>query len=253
MLLSLVAALAVTAAASARPADQAFFGAPPPPPPPLPAPAIPLGNDSHASSFAPLLPPAIPLAVKSPCACRWALSLSRRADPFSSADLNCWLSAGGDDGSKGYLAGSWAQHWPVHYAGSQRDHRLSWAGLIDIDGETFEFLGAPLSDAAPLLGPSKVARQTAFVYTATRSIFTFEARGVEFNATFLSPVSPNDVVRQSLPFSYLIVEVDPSALAKHAISVYTDISGEWASGEASVDLVRPSHPYHVEPHEADSD
>ncbi|TNY20467.1 glutaminase GtaA [Rhodotorula diobovata] len=217
MLLSLVAALAVTAAASARPADQAFFGAPPPPPPPLPAPAIPLGNDSHASSFAPLLPPAIPLAVKSPY-------------------LNCWLSAGGDDGSKGYLAGSWAQHWPVHYAGSQRDHRLSWAGLIDIDGETFEFLGAPLSDAAPLLGPSKVARQTAFVYTATRSIFTFEARGVEFNATFLSPVSPNDVVRQSLPFSYLIVEVDPSALAKHAISVYTDISGEWASGEASVDL-----------------
>lgn len=103
----------------------------------------------------------------------------------------------------------------------------------------FEFLGAPLSASSSFLGSDKVARQTSFTYTATRSIFTFEAAGVEFNATFLSPVTPNDVVRQSLPFSYLVVDVDPQALANRTASVYTDISGEWATGDSSVDLVRP--------------
>ncbi|GAA5925950.1 hypothetical protein JCM3775_005159 [Rhodotorula graminis] len=220
MLLSLVALLATAAAAVARPADQTVFGVPAPPSPPHRRPAVELSSphhDSHGSTFIPLLPPAIPLAVKSPY-------------------LNAWLSAGGDDGSKGYLAGSWARHWPVHYAGSQRDHRLSWAGLIRIDDETFEFLGAPLSGASSFLGSDKVARQTAFTYTATRSIFTFEAAGVEFNATFLSPVTPNDVVRQSLPFSYLVVDVNRHALENRTVSVYTDISGEWATGDSSIDI-----------------
>jgi hypothetical protein len=58
------------------------------------------------------------------------------------ADLNALLPTGGDGGSKGHLAGSWARHWPVHYPGSPRDYRLSWAGLIRIDGTTYEFLGA---------------------------------------------------------------------------------------------------------------
>ncbi|GAA5859784.1 hypothetical protein JCM8547_007026 [Rhodosporidiobolus lusitaniae] len=167
-------------------------------------------TSSHDSSFSPLLPPAIPLAVKS---------------PYTSA----WLSTGGENGSKGYLAGDWAQHWPVHYAGSQRDHRLSWAGLIQVDGRTFQFLGDPLE------GKSS-ARQTAFEYTATRSIFSFEAEGVRFNATFLSPVTPHDFVRQSLPFSYLAVDLDVESLKDKTVSVYTDISGEWASGE-DVDIV----------------
>ncbi|BGP39357.1 hypothetical protein JCM10449v2_003295 [Rhodotorula kratochvilovae] len=162
---------------------------------------------------------------------------SRLGEPFAVRnDLNAWLSAGGNDGSKGYLAGSWAQHWPVHYAGSQRDHRLSWAGLISVDGEVFEFLGAALSGAGASLGSRKAARQTAFHYTATRSIFTFEAGPVNFTATFLSPITPNDLVRQSLPFSYLTVDVSEETLRHHSISVYTDISGEWASGDASVNL-----------------
>ncbi|GJN89515.1 hypothetical protein Rhopal_002502-T1 [Rhodotorula paludigena] len=147
------------------------------------------------------------------------------------ADLNAWLSTGGEDGSKGFLAGSWPQHWPVHYAGSERDHRLSWAGLIRIDDVTFEFLGAPLSGDPSFADEQKSARQVAFEYTATRSIFTFEAAGVRFNATFLSPVTPEDLARQSLPFSYLTVDVSIEAASRHSIAVYTDISGEWASGE----------------------
>ncbi|GAA5829765.1 hypothetical protein JCM11251_007872 [Rhodosporidiobolus azoricus] len=169
---------------------------------------------SQHSSFTPLLPPAIPLAVKSPY-------------------LNAWLPTGGNDGSKGFLAGRWARHWPIRYAESSRDHRLSWAGLIQVEGETYEFLGAPLSDKQE---NAKQARQTAFRYSATRSIFSFEAGGVAVNATFLSPVTPDDLVQQSLPLSYLKIDVDQASLRGRTVSVYTDISGEWATGE-NVELI----------------
>ncbi|GAA5819993.1 hypothetical protein JCM3770_006817 [Rhodotorula araucariae] len=208
MLLPLSAVL-FAAVALARPARQTVFEV-------SRADLFAARNGSQSSTFDPLLPPAIPLAVKSPY-------------------VNAWLPAGGA-GSKGYLAGTWAHHWPVHYAVSERDHRLSWAGLISIDGEVFEFLGAPLSSGGASLAGSKVARQTAFRYTATRSVFTFEAAAVNFTATFLSPITPNEIVRQSLPFSYLIVDVDHEAVKRHSISVYTDISGEWASGDANVNL-----------------
>lgn len=34
-------------------------------------------------------------------------------------------------------------------------------------------------------------------YTATRSIFKFEADGVKFTVTFLTPITPDDYLRQS--------------------------------------------------------
>ncbi|CEQ40566.1 SPOSA6832_02206, partial [Sporobolomyces salmonicolor] len=170
------------------------------------------------SSFSPLLPPAITLAVKP-------------------VHLNAWLSTGGDRGSKGYLAGSWAWHWPIHYPGSDKDCRLSWAGIISVNGTAYEFLGAPVLDpSASDVGNTHVARQITFEYTATRSIF-FRAGGVSFNATFLSPVTPDDEVCLSLPFSHLSVDIDPDVLKKLDVTVYMDISGEWASGDSSANIV----------------
>ncbi|ORY78924.1 glutaminase GtaA [Leucosporidium creatinivorum] len=167
-----------------------------------------------ASSFTPLLPPAIPLAVKSPY-------------------VNAWLPAGGEHGSGGYLVGSWTKHWPISYPPTDKQYELGWAGLIRIDDETFEFLGDPLRDD---IGTKLIANQTGFGYTATQSIFSFEARGVAFKVIFLSPVTPHDYVRASLPLSFLSVEVDPKVLKKHRISVYSDINGGWATGDANADL-----------------
>ncbi|GAA5937164.1 uncharacterized protein JCM15063_002828 [Sporobolomyces koalae] len=166
-----------------------------------------------------LLPPAIPLAVKSPY-------------------LNAWLPTGGDHEKT--LAGQWARHWPVRWGPySPKGFVLPWAGMISIDGKTYEFLGAPISCNKSLKDHESTgtAKQTAFEFTATRSIFSFEAANVHFNVTFLSPVTPNDEIRTSLPFSYLAVDVDPSALKKHAISIYSDIGGEWASGDSAVEIV----------------
>ncbi|GAA5935487.1 hypothetical protein JCM1841_003908 [Sporobolomyces salmonicolor] len=182
-----------------------------------PAPLADHGSEPM-SSFSPLLPPAITLAIKP-------------------VHLNAWLSTGGDRGSKGYLAGSWAWHWPIHYPGSDKDYRLSWAGIISVNGTAYEFLGAPVLDpSASDVGNTHVARQITFEYTATRSIF-FRAGGVSFNATFLSPVTPDDEVCLSLPFSHLSVDIDPDVLKKLDVTVYMDISGEWASGDSSANIV----------------
>ncbi|GAA5843804.1 hypothetical protein JCM3766R1_000546 [Sporobolomyces carnicolor] len=167
------------------------------------------------------LPPAIPLAVKSPY-------------------LNAWLPTGGDFAKT--LSGQWARHWPVRWGPySRKSFRLPWSGMIRIDGKTFEFLGAPITSSASFGADddaaTAMAKQTGFELTATRSIFSFEADGVEFNVTFLSPVTPNDDIKTSLPFSYLAIDVDPTACDKHSISLYSDIGGEWASGDSAVDIV----------------
>ncbi|GAA5852107.1 hypothetical protein JCM5353_007477 [Sporobolomyces roseus] len=115
---------------------------------------------------------------------------------------------------------------------------MPWSGIIRIDGKSYEFLGAPISSDSSMNGEATdVARQMAFTFTATRSVFSFKAEDVEFNVTFLSPVTPNDEIRTSLPFSYLSIDVDPSSIGKHTISVYSDIGGEWTSGDSSVEIV----------------
>ena len=177
---------------------------------------LPLRPHLVRSSFTPLLPPAIPLAVKS-------------------VYVNAVLPTGGDDGSGGYLAGSWPHHWPVSYPGSAKSYHLGWAGMIDVDGESYVFLGDPEVDSRHT--KPQVATQTAFHFTASQSIFTFEAGGLDFNVTFLSPVTPYDLVRMSLPLSYMSVDADPHGLRKHNVSVYTDFAGEWASGDSNVDIV----------------
>ena len=47
---------------------------------------------------------------------------------------------------------------------------------------------------------------------------------VVMNITFLSPVFPNDLKRQSLPFSYLDVAVASTDGVPHTIELYTDIT-----------------------------
>lgn len=66
--------------------------------------------------------------------------------------------------------------------------------------------------------------QTAFEYTATKSIFTMNAGAVEMKITFLSPITPDDLKRQSLVFSYLNVEVSSLDGGNHDVQVYADIS-----------------------------
>ena len=95
---------------------------------------------------------------------------------------------------------------------------MGWTGLIRVDGKTFTWMGAPY----PL--PTTVT-QLAFEYTSTRSTFLMSVAGVvEMNITFLSPVTPTDLKRQSLPFSYVDVAVASTDGKTHDVQLYTDIT-----------------------------
>lgn len=76
--------------------------------------------------------------------------------------------------------------------------------------------------AAP--GPTHV-NQVSLEYTSTRSIFTFDVGGkVNLTATFMSPVYPDDLARQSLQFSYVSLSVRSADGARHHVQLYMDVS-----------------------------
>ncbi|KAE9976474.1 hypothetical protein BLS_002068 [Venturia inaequalis] len=153
-----------------------------------------------ASTFSPARPPALPLAVKSPY-------------------LSTWVEAGTRGGNGGYLAGEWARHWAGRIT--------AWSGVIRVDGQAFVWMGDPL----PGQGVTYVD-QVSYSYTSTKSIFTMDVAGkVAMTITFLSPVNPDDLKRQSLTLSYMQVSVTSKDGKSHEVQLYTDISAEWASGE----------------------
>ena len=89
---------------------------------------------------------------------------------------------------------------------------------MSVDGAVYNWLGA-----AP--GPSLVT-QTAFEYTSTRSIFTFNVAGkIQMKAIFMTPVYPDDLVKKSLQYSYVETTFQSIDGGSHDVKVYMDISG----------------------------
>ncbi|WP_245687356.1 glutaminase family protein [Streptacidiphilus griseoplanus] len=148
------------------------------------------GLSAVPAAFDPIRPPAVPLAVRSPY-------------------LSAWLPADNSAGT-----------WPTFWTG----RTTAMTGLAVIDGVPYLFLGAPNMPGHVLRGMV----QRSLEITATRSHYLFEAGGVELDLTFLSPVEPGDLRRQSMPLSYLRAQVRSTDDAAHDVALYFDISGEWA-------------------------
>jgi len=141
------------------------------------------------STFAPLRPPATPLAVRS-------------------MYLSTWMPASS-------LPGTWPTFW--------NGRITAITGIVLVDGEVYTWCGAPSENFT-------LATQTSLVVTATRSTYTLTAGPVTLTATFFSPVDPASLQRQCVPMSYLTVTAVANDGNSHAVSVYTDISAEWAHG-----------------------
>ena len=76
-------------------------------------------------------------------------------------------------------------------------------------------------------------------FTASSSTFTFTAgSSVNVTATFLSPLTPNDPMRQSLPYSYLTVSVNSTDGKTHRIQLYSDVGAQFVSGADLSPVVR---------------
>jgi hypothetical protein len=88
--------------------------------------------------------------------------------------------------------------------------------MIRVDGKVFQWMGSP---GAPNVD------QESYSYTSTKSIFSMNVDGkVRMIITFLSPVNPNDMRRQSLTLSYLHVAVYSLDGRNHNVQLYADIS-----------------------------
>jgi hypothetical protein len=51
---------------------------------------------------------------------------------------------------------------------------------------------------------------------------------------------PTDLVNQSIPFSYLSVEVVANDGKPHQVQLYNDVSGEWLAQNDQLFMGRPS-------------
>ncbi|KAF5366812.1 hypothetical protein D9758_006553 [Tetrapyrgos nigripes] len=150
-------------------------------------------------TVSPFNPPSIPLAVRTPY-------------------LSAWLPQGPGAALNGA--------WPTFWTGSI----LGWAGFVNVDGTSYNFLGTP---GVPGVTFQK-AVQKSFTFTSTQSIFVLSAGPIDLTVTFLSPVEPNDLVKQSTPFAYMSVSAMSTDGAAHTVQVYSDISAEWVSGDNSL-------------------
>ncbi|KAM5540216.1 hypothetical protein V8D89_006035 [Ganoderma adspersum] len=145
-----------------------------------------------------LFPAAIPLAVKTPYLNTWYESVNTSAP----------------------LSNSYPQFWTMNGI-------IGWEGRIRVNGTSYQWLG---SDSSGVSGNANV---TNVQITPTRSIFIMQAGPMNITITFLSPVEPDDWVKQSIPFSYLSVEAQSLDRKSYPVQLYSDISAEWASGDRS--------------------
>ncbi|KAH9021639.1 hypothetical protein EDB84DRAFT_1580788 [Lactarius hengduanensis] len=148
-----------------------------------------------------LFPAAIPLAVRSPY-------------------LNCW-----DQTTNGSTI---ANLWPRTPTAGQI---LGWSVFVRIDGSTYSFLGGFPGNTGTSVNVTVNITET--VITPTQTVVSAQAGPMEFNLTFLNPIEPGDWVKQSIPFSYLALTAKSLDGAVHNVQVYSDISGEWNSGDRS--------------------
>lgn len=105
--------------------------------------------------------------------------------------------------------------WPRHWTGAIQ----GMAGLIRIDGKAYRFCGNPRGCEA--------ADQKKLAVTPTRSTYSFEAGGIAFDVSFLSPLLPDDLDLLSRPITYLTVQARSVDGKAHEVEVYVDASGEW--------------------------
>ncbi|KAK4549818.1 hypothetical protein LTR36_005119 [Oleoguttula mirabilis] len=142
-------------------------------------------------TFTPVLPPSYPLAVRNP-----------------------YLSA--------WLPGNQAQDLPFAVPQFWNGQNLTWSVIARINGQAYSLFGVPI----PGSGVKAASVQSA-EYTSTHTTFTLTAGPASFVLDFLSPISPLDYVRQSLPFSYLTVSTSGTNGATPDVQIYSDIDNSW--------------------------
>ncbi|KAL9094102.1 MAG: hypothetical protein Q9165_003517 [Trypethelium subeluteriae] len=148
-------------------------------------------GQNEAATFDPLLPPSFPLAVRNPYVSAWLPG--NETNDIASASPEFWFG-----------------------------NKLTWSVIANVDKQTYNLFGVP----SPASGTKSGALQKGS-YTSTHTVFEIAAGNALFTLDFFSPVSVDDYVRQSLPFSYLTITATGSNGQSPTVSVYSDIDSTW--------------------------
>ena len=103
-----------------------------------------------------------------------------------------------------------------HWTGAR--HGL--CGLARIDGQTWRFAGDDNNIPALV--------QTALEVLPTRTIYHFEAQGIDLTVTFMTPALPDDLDVLARPTTYVTFAVRSRDRRPHRVQIYFDMTGEWS-------------------------
>ncbi|KAG8168909.1 hypothetical protein KVR01_001658 [Diaporthe batatas] len=162
-------------------------------------------NNNPLPSYSPAKPPALPLAVRSPYLSAW--SKTARGATLNSADAVFWTGA-----------------------------PIGWEGIVSVDGISYSYLGTG-SECPPTPAKLQAAKPKIVSYDSQYSNFTFLAGPVTIEASFFSPVTPNDICRSSIPLSYLTVSVESIDCEEHSVQFYSDINGAWITPNSNLPII----------------
>ncbi|KAM5540215.1 hypothetical protein V8D89_006034 [Ganoderma adspersum] len=124
------------------------------------------------------------------------------------------------------------RNWPEFWNFTGPKPTIGWEGRIRVNGTTYLWMGKDGSGLANI---------TNIQITPTRTIFIMQAGPMNVTITFLSPVEPDDWVKQSIPFSYLSVEAQSLDGNSYPVQLYSDITAEWVSGDRTNSVVQWSN------------
>ncbi|KAI1183770.1 DUF1793-domain-containing protein [Nemania serpens] len=147
-------------------------------------------------TYTPLRLPAVPLAVRNPYTNIWA------GNTATGATLNTQTPS----------------FWTTDPVG--------WEGIVVVDDTPYEYLGSTNRELPKDAQYVSAVPQTV-LFDSQSSNFTFQAGPVTIEASFLSPVTPKDVCRSSIPLSYLTTTVRSNDGQPHHILFYSDVSSTW--------------------------
>lgn len=109
--------------------------------------------------------------------------------------------------------------FPTHWTGS----RNAMLGTVNVDGETYRFLGD---------GEQKTLRQTAVDADALTTTYIFEGAGIKLTARFTSPMLVNDLYYSSRPVSYLHLSYESTDNKEHKVFARLSCSEELVLNKA---------------------
>lgn len=110
------------------------------------------------------------------------------------------------------LTDGWSRHW----TGTTQ----ALSGLVRIDGVPYRYAGV-VPENTPAM------KQKSVTVLPTRTLYVFEAAGVELTLTFLTPSLPDDLDVLARPVTYLVWSARSVDGKPHSVQIYFDVSGEW--------------------------